>query len=162
MPPEAVVMPMVFERNEGQTDGRVRFLARRGRSTVFFTPREVVLTGVGESRGEVLRLRLLEGGPDPELEGEDELPGRTNYFLGPDSQCWLRNVPTYGKVRYRDVAPGVDVVFYERAGDLELDVVAGPLADPGSVDISLVGGDAVCLDEEGVHVEKEGRSVATP
>jgi hypothetical protein len=48
IPPKLVAnygkLPLSFEANQGQTDGRVRFLARGGGYTIFLTGDEAVLT----------------------------------------------------------------------------------------------------------------------
>src|SRR5262249_39076737 len=77
----------------------------------------------------VLRMKLV--GADPAAAaGLDELPGKANYFFGNDPAAWRTNVPTYGRVRYRDVYPGVDLVYYGNGGQLEYDFVVAPGADP--------------------------------
>jgi len=39
----------------------------------------------------------------------DELPGKSNYFIGNDPKKWRTDVPTYGKVKYAGVYPGIDL-----------------------------------------------------
>ncbi len=41
-------------------------------------------------------------------QGADELEGKVNYLIGNDPAKWRTDVPTYGRVRYGDVYPGVD------------------------------------------------------
>src|SRR5881628_2667841 len=45
-------------------------------------------------------------------QGIDEQNGTVNYFIGKDPKKWFSNIHTYSRVRYRDVYPGVDQVFY--------------------------------------------------
>ena len=64
----------------------------------------------------------------------DELPGKANYFIGNDPGKWRTNVPTYAKVRYASVYPGIDLVYYgTRGGELEYDFVVAPGADPKAI-----------------------------
>jgi hypothetical protein len=44
-------------------------------------------------------MKLVGANPNPEVVGENELPGKSNYFLGNDPSKWRTNVPTYAKVR---------------------------------------------------------------
>ncbi|HXW16502.1 MAG TPA: SBBP repeat-containing protein, partial [Terriglobia bacterium] len=61
-------------------------------------------------------------------------PGKANYFIGNDPSKWRTNVPTYAKVRYESVYPGVDLVYYgTRKGELEYDFVVAPGADPSAI-----------------------------
>ncbi|HVN62992.1 MAG TPA: hypothetical protein VMT58_00030, partial [Candidatus Binataceae bacterium] len=61
---------------------------------------------------EVLGMRLIGANPHPTIEGVDALPGKANYFIGNDPKQWHRDVPMYAKVMYRDIYPGIDLVFY--------------------------------------------------
>jgi hypothetical protein len=81
----------------------------------------------------VLRMKLVGANPQPRVEGQEELPGKINYFLGNDPKRWRTNVPTYSKVKYHSVYPGVDLVYYGRQQQLEYDLVVAPGADPKSL-----------------------------
>ena len=70
-------LEMSFERNEGQTDPRVKFLARGRGYDLFLTPAEVVLTLRNSS---VLRLSMVGANRALSVEGEDELSGKVNYL----------------------------------------------------------------------------------
>ena len=60
----------------------------------------------------VLRLRLVAAKPRAKITGLEELPGRSNYFIGKDPTNWRTNVPNYAKVKYANVYPGVDLVYH--------------------------------------------------
>ena len=48
------------------------------------------------------------------------------------------NVPTYAKVRYESVYPGVDLVYYgTQGGELEYDFVVAPGADPKAIALGI-------------------------
>src|SRR5208337_2745882 len=73
--------------------------------------------------------------------GAEELPGKSNYFIGNDPQKWRTNVPNYAKVRYQGVYPGVDLVYYgNQGGRLEYDFVVAPGADPRAIRFALETG----------------------
>jgi hypothetical protein len=112
------------------------------------TDREAVLTlknpssvAGGQTQtasGTTLRLQLLGANPHAAVTGRDELPGKANYFLGNDPSKWRSNVPTYAKVRYQNVYPGVDLVYYgTRGGELEYDFVVAPGADPQAIALGI-------------------------
>src|SRR5271170_6917442 len=60
---------------------------------------------------DTLRLELKGANAQAQVSGSDELPGTTNYFLGNDPARWRTGVPTFAKVRYTDVYPGVDLIY---------------------------------------------------
>ncbi|MGH9432442.1 MAG: SBBP repeat-containing protein, partial [Terriglobia bacterium] len=63
--------------------------------------------------------------------------GKSNYFIGNDPKNWHTNVPNYAEVRYRNVYPGVDLVYYGNQGRLEYDFVVRPGANPGAVRLDV-------------------------
>ena len=151
--------PLAFEANQGQTDSRVGFLHRGSRFHLFLTPTEAVLAlrpgrgkpsvgsrqveagpqGSKRSYGPVLRMQLLGGTARPQVVGLDRLPGKANYLLGNDPARWRTDVPTYAKVEYRKVYPGVDLVFYGRDGAVEFDFVVAPGADSRRIRLAFRG-----------------------
>ncbi len=205
-------LPLSFEANQGQTDARVRFLARGGGYTIFLTDEEAVLTlrksspgmnrlgkvglpgrlhpfgpvdpragrwpglgddleslwrslipdlgqmvpdpsaGKGAAAGpesqppQVIRMRLLGGNAKGRVVGLDELPGKSNYFIGNDPRKWRTNVPSYAQVKYEGVYPGVDLVYYGNQRQLEYDFVVEPGADPNQIKLSFAGADGMRVD----------------
>jgi hypothetical protein len=81
--------------------------------------------------------------------GEDELPGKSHYFIGNDPKKWHTNVLTYAKVRYRDVYPGVDVVYYGNHQQVEHDFIVSPMADPGAIRLAFQGAEQLSVDAQG-------------
>jgi uncharacterized repeat protein (TIGR03803 family) len=74
----------------------------------------------------VLAMRLVGANRRVEVTGLAELPGRSNYFIGNDPTNWHTNVPNYAKVRYKNVYPGIDLVYYGNQTQLEYDFVVAP------------------------------------
>ena len=44
--------------------------------------------------------------------GEEALGGYSNYFVGKHEDEWFTGVPHFGRVRFADVYPGIDLVYY--------------------------------------------------
>ena len=161
-------LPMSFEPNVGQTDPQVQFLARGRAQTLFLTPQEAVLflrrprAGGGLSstarrspkqlakRGpmqfSVLRMQLVGANLHGHAAGMDPMEGRVNYFHGNDPRQWHTNIPTYGKVKYDNVYPGVDLVYYGKQGELEYDFVVSPGGDPNSIRFAWAGAQSLEVD----------------
>jgi centrosomal CEP192-like protein/beta-propeller repeat-containing protein len=96
-----------------------------------------------------LRMRLEGANPSPRLQALEKLPGKSNYFIGKDPKKWRTNVPNYAKVKYQDVYPGVDLVYYGNRGQLEYDFVVAPGADPRAIRMEIEGSKKVNLDDHG-------------
>lgn len=145
-------LPLAFEENQGQTDPEVRFLARGRDATLFLAGTEAV-TRVGKGGG-VLRVRPLSANPAPKAEGLERLSGHVNYYSGTDPARWRTGIPTFAKVAYRAVYPGIDVIYYGKGGSVEYDFVVAPGADPGAVALGFEGA------EQGLRVDRRGDLVA--
>jgi Beta-propeller repeat/HYDIN/CFA65/VesB-like, Ig-like domain len=139
-------LPLSFELNQGQTDPQVKFLARGAGYTLFLASDEAVLTlqpspaSAGkEEKPAVVRLRLVGAERNAPVVGEQELAGRSNYFVGNDPRRWRTQIPTYAQVRYRNLYPGIDLVYYGRQGQLEYDFVVAPGAEARAIGLEVVG-----------------------
>jgi hypothetical protein len=97
----------------------------------------------------VLRMKLLHANPAAKITGADELPGKSNYFIGNDTKKWRSNVPTYAKVKYQGVYPGVDLVYYGSQRELEYDFVVAPGADPRRIQFDVRGAMNIHRDQNG-------------
>ena len=164
-------LPLHFEVNRGQAHEDVRFLARGSGYSLYLTPREAVFVLVKPNpdkkrdwhgkrdwrsqherpkmQGVMLRMAIVAAHPAPLVSGLEELPGRANYFIGNDPAQWRTNVPTYAKVHYREVYPGIDLVYYGNQRQLEYDFIVAPGADPQSIVLDFQGADRVEVNAKG-------------
>ena len=142
-------LPLSFEANEGQSERQVKFLAHGNGYGLFLTTQEAVLVrrrpaaSRQHSAGtdSVLRMALANAATSAEVKGDELLPGKSNYFIGNDPAAWRRNVPQFARVRYHDVYPGIDLVYYGRQGQLEYDFEVAPGADPQQIAMRFQGQD---------------------
>ena len=107
---------------------------------------------LGESdglAGGVLVFRWQETAQAPQAEPEGVAPTRLNYFIGRDPSGWRTNVTAYQQVRYREVYPGIDVVYYGNDRQLEYDLWVSPGSDPAVARFSVEGADSVEISTEG-------------
>src|SRR6185437_14630921 len=65
-----------------------------------------------KNNASLVQATLLGGNAKANLTGLDRLITKTNYFIGSDCRQWKTNVPSYAKVKYSAVYPGVDLLFY--------------------------------------------------
>jgi beta-propeller repeat-containing protein len=139
-------LPLSFEPNQGQTDARVKFLARASGYTLFVTSDEAVFAG---RDGSVERMKLLGENPKLRFEPLDKQPGISNYFIGNDPSKWRTNVPNYGRVALREVYPGIDLIFYGNERQLEYDWVVAPGANPKQIRVKWEGPSQVTKNASG-------------
>jgi len=122
-------------------------------------------TSLNSSSSEIhhtyLKMVMPGSRPDVELQGEGELPGKSNYLMGNDPSRWQTNVPTYSRVRYRDLYPGIDLTYYGKQGEIEYDFIVRPGADPEAIRLKFPNAQTVSLDQEGnlLITATDGRDV---
>ena len=159
-------LPLSFEANQGQTARPVKFLSRGSGYSFFLTPDEAVLRLRNDSGQQkelkddptkalpntgstVLRMKLAGANPSPQVAGLEELPGKTNYYIGKDPAKWRTNIPNYARVKYEAVYPGVDMVYYGNQRQLEYDFIVAPGADPNAIKLGVKGAENVSIDTGG-------------
>lgn len=139
-------LPLVFEENRGQTAAQVRFLARQGSSLIFLTSSGAVISLPGAR--EFAAMEWKGANPTPVIEGVDRADTGINYFTGSDKQSWLTGVPGYTRVRYKDIYPGIDLIYYGYAGQIEYDLIVNPGADPRAIRLSFSHASGVDIDPD--------------
>ncbi len=142
-------LPLRFERNVGQAGAAAEFVARGGGYTAF-----VNATGVTLRFGGAFQMCL--GGANPAARAEllEPLGGFSHYLRGP---TWHTDVPTYARLVYHQVYPGIDIVYYGNPSRLEYDFIAAPGADPSAIRMSFSPREAVTVSADGdliVHTSK--------
>jgi hypothetical protein len=171
-------LPLIFEENRGQTDRRVKFLSRLPGYELFLTNDEAVLALYGnvnkqwpkidaagharrrntpdpEPEG-VLQMKLHNANPPASLIGLDEVAGRSNYFIGNDPRNWRTNILNYAKVQYKEVYPGIDLVYHGSEQQLEYDFIIAPGGDPGRIAFDILGAKQILRDKQGDLLFKVG------
>jgi hypothetical protein len=171
-------LSLSFEENRGQTDPNVKFLSRGKGYNLFLTPTEAVLSLVqskpqnstkqvlphqakrDQYRRAILRMRLVGANSNPQITGLNKLPGKVNYFIGTDPKKWRKNLPTFARVKYTGIYPGVDLVFYGNKRQLEYDFIVAPGADPEAINLKFEGADVLRINPRGnLHIHIAGSEV---
>jgi len=148
---------MAFEVNRGQARSGVDFVAaganygialRAGRATLRLSH------GLGPNRpnepdAAQFSIELLGATLSPVSEPEEKLAGKSNYLFGSDPNKWITDVAHYAKVRYANIYPGIDVVYYGNQDRLEHDFVVHPGVNPGQIQLALSGVQRKELNRQG-------------
>jgi hypothetical protein len=167
--------PLVFEANQGQTDPRAKYIVRASGYALFLTANDLVFAlrsssqpaaqttrkcnwaraahvtsqASKECRTAAIHMRLLGGSPGAQIVASNQVPSRTNYFIGNDPGKWQANVPQYARVSYRNVYPGVSIAFYGVQRQLEFDFIVAPGASTAPIRLGVSGADRITMDDAG-------------
>src|SRR6266496_1333766 len=154
-------LPLAFAANQGQADRRIKFFSHGSGYNLLLTPGEAVfefrnskVAGKSGDAGDspsrrasehsksqftTLRMKLVNASPRTIISGADQLTGRQNYFLGNDPHKWRTDVPTFAKVVYEAIYPGIKLTYYGNQRQLEYDFELAPGANPKTIKIACEG-----------------------
>jgi hypothetical protein len=146
-------LPLLFERNAGQTDSQVRYLVRSERYQLFLTDRAAVLKIAGKKQNAFVRNVLQNANENVRVVGLDQQPTKTNYLIGASS-AWKSGVPNFGAVKYEGVYPGIDLKYYSRQRELEYDFDLAPGTNPSRISLKIEGAQKIKTAKDGSLVLK--------
>jgi len=151
-------LPLYFVPNQGQVDdSRVAFTIKGAEKTLFFTPTGVTFTLRGTPAGEEsdarkippaekpvpsprwgLKLDFLGADPHVRPVGEARQEAVFSYFKGREED-WRTAIPSYGRIVYHDLWPGIDLVYSGSVNALKYEFVVHPGADPREIRLAYRG-----------------------
>ncbi len=158
-------LPLAFESNRGQAAPQVNFISRGPGYRAYLTSNGMVLSlradevkasstnhNTSNVKRASIQFQLLGSASNPQVVGENPQPGVVNYFIGNDPSRWHRNVPTYGQIRYKNVYPGIDLIYYGSHQQLEYDFAVAPKADPRQIKFAITGASGIRVASDGALV----------
>jgi len=167
--------PIRFEPNLGQVDSsKVKFTAHGSGYSLFLTDtgasfvlrrlnseslKQSAFSGTPSPRMKIektasIEMRLLEAKSLEKTESTEELPSKSNYFIGGDPGKWRTDVPNYGRVRFREVYEGIDLEYYGNQKEIEYDFIVRAGAAPEQIRLKFDGVEKVSVDSQGELVLK--------
>ena len=171
-------LPLYFIENQGQLDPRVAYYIQGGDKSIYFTDRGVTfaLTSVGDGKPSsealvhpvsyrgtggakehgpqreaerwVVKLDFVDANPNARPVGQEPTAAVISYFKGPREE-WTTGLPTYASLVYRDLWPGIDLVYTGTGSRLKYTFLVQPGADPNQIQLAYRGSTGVRINEAG-------------
>ena len=164
-------LPLSFELNRGQAPARADYLSKGEGYMLLLGPGGAALAlqqplkgsdpaaAVGASQA-LVDIALVGSNHGARVEPLEALPGRSNYYIGNDPEEWLTDIPTYARVTYHGVYPGIDLTYYGNQRTLEYDFVVAPGADPDAIRLRFSGTSELRIDAAGnLIIETDGGQI---
>ncbi len=176
------ILPSGFEKNLGQAPRGVGFLSRRPGCAILFDPKgtSILVAANAKAKGQkgknapgmrkdikteterVLRMDFEAEERGVALAGAGRLPGKVNYLEGRDQAKWITGVPSYARLYYRGLYPGISAVFtavpsetISETKSLRVDFIVQPGADPGRIRLRFKGS-KLSIDKAGSLIVRAG------
>ena len=147
-------LPQIFERNFGQFDKQYSYIAHTPETFFAFAKDHVslVLNTRKKLPSQRLKMEFVDANTDSHITGVTNLPQRINYFRGRASQ-WIKNVPTFNKIHYTSIYPGIDLQFYFNQFKMEFDFIVAPGMDPKKIAFNITNASDIKLSPSGeLHI----------
>jgi hypothetical protein len=169
-------LPLYFIENRGQEDPRVAFSVRGRETTLYLTSQGLTFVlsgsaapskdgrvekishspGRGVAKGEetrsmgrwVVKLDFVGANPEVKPEGRDPMPAVISYFKGPREE-WRTGLKTYASVIYRDLWPGIDLLYTGTVNRLKYSFLVKPGADPERIRLAYRGVSSLSVSDAG-------------
>ncbi len=172
-------IPVYFVPNGGQMDSPVEFTIQSRDKTIYFTPDGVTYAlpwrenganeeiskskarhehRFGQEKGRTARERESQrwivkmdfvgetAGVKP--QGVSPTGAMISYFQGRPEE-WKAGLPAYSGIIYRDLWPGIDLVYKGLKNKLKYEFIVHPGADPRSIELAWRGAEAIRVDGDG-------------
>ncbi len=140
-------LPLYFIENQGQIGPDARYYVQGRDRTLYFTPEGVIFRLAG-APGHVVALQFANADAAVRLQGIDRAEMTVNYFVGPPER-WRTGLPAYAGVLYRDLWPGIDLIWRGESGRLKQLFRIQPGADAGQIGLVYHGALSVSVEQDG-------------
>jgi hypothetical protein len=145
-------MPLLFIPNKGQVDGPTAFYVLGKDKAVYFAAEGLtfVLHGQLESTPErwVVKQDFVGSNPEAVPTSVEESGALISYFKGrPDA--WKTGLSASSRIIYRELWPGIDLVYQGTFDRLKYEFVVRPGADPARIRLAVRGAETFGLTADG-------------
>jgi len=149
-------LPLYFIENQGQLNEGVAYYVAGVDRTLYFTEKGVIFAlrdlstagPAGYPARHVVALDFVgadrSGGP----RGEKKQEAIFGFFKGA-KENWKTGVPTFGKLVYPELWPGIDLVYSGTTNELKYEFVVEPGADPAAIRLAYRGATGLSVNGKG-------------
>ncbi|MEW6742933.1 MAG: SBBP repeat-containing protein [Planctomycetota bacterium] len=142
-------LPLYFVENRGQLDEQVAYYVKGADKTLYFTNDGLTISLQGKDQRWTVKLEFVDANPNVVPRAEDKQAAIFSYFIGNDPEKWRAGCPTYSRIVYEDLWPGIDLVFHGTVNKLKHEFIVEPGADPAIIRLAIRGATDGSLDQQG-------------
>ncbi len=133
--------PGSFLQNKGQWQNEILYRGHTNGHNVYFLKDGLSFAQIGEEVENedgsevypslVWNMKFVNSNPSKKITAIDESKSVISYISGNDSTKWIIHPEQCSRIKYSSVYPGIDLLFYNSAGNLKYDYI---VHKGGSVD----------------------------
>jgi hypothetical protein len=137
--PQREAFRATFEPNVGQVARTVEWVVRSGAGAPMFLRTGGAAMAVSATASSTYVVMRFEGARETAASvGEEPLASYSNYYLGRDERSWFTGVSHFARIRYREIYPGIDIVYRAAGRGVEYDFELRSGADPSQIRITSI------------------------
>ena len=141
-------IPHHFIEDRDPSTGEAAYHVRGVDRTLFFNSTGVTVVFVQDAKCWASSLVFEGARRDAGPRGEDRQKAVVSYFKG-KPETWRKGLTTYGRLRYEELWPGIDLVYKGNINQLKYEFVVKPGADPGRIRLAYQGVSRLRVDADG-------------
>jgi hypothetical protein len=145
-----ISLPLFFIPNQGLIDARFRYLVQTPGLRAGFAQDSIAF----QLPANQIQLRFRGANRDVDITSGRPMNGQANFFNGKTPDQWHTALPTFAEIRYRDLYPGIDLIYSGAGSELKSEFHVAPGADPGR--IALLYSHPIALDGNGDLLAGDG------
>ncbi len=138
-------VPVYFEKNVGQVDLKVAFVAHTPTARVFLTRQGATFLPLGVDRPIPTQLTFKGSSAPRSMRGRKPRKAVSRY-VSPSGESIA---PHYAEVQAEGIYPGIDVLYHGDPQRFEYDFIVRPKADPSLIQMRITGSKQVELSAAG-------------
>ncbi len=89
----------------------------------------------------------------PHLQGESKQRLKSNFYLGEDRSRWASQAPSFQKVRYESLYPGIDLLLLSQSSSLKYEFYVQTGANPSAIRMEYAGAEKIWLEDENLYIQ---------
>jgi hypothetical protein len=147
-------LPLFFIPNAGHLDPSIRYSVETSDLHAGFSRTDAIF----QVQGTNICITFPGANANAVLEAAEPLAARVNLFYGDDPREWRTDVPTFHKIRYRQLYPGIDMTYAGDAHRIKSEFTVAPGADPSFIRVAYSAIDSLTIDSNGDLVVRAGQA----
>lgn len=160
--PPSVSQPVCFTQNKGQWNPEFQFIGNTPFGQIGFGKESIYyhLISSDKNQNQVVTLSLVNADMS-QLQGIDTLPYAYHYFIGNNVDTWITNVQNFRKIQYKEVYPGIDLLYFYDKENPKYEFYVKPGVNPNQIQFRVEGGSlSISRDSSTLQMNTESGSLS--
>jgi len=113
-------------------------------------------SAVFQIQGVHFRVQFAGANQKIQVEGQEPLAGSANFLLGDRPEQWRSGLPTFHKILYRELYPGIDMTYSGTGHRVKSEFTVAPDADPAQIRLEYSNAERVSIGTDGALIVQIG------